>query len=240
MSDHSSPSSEASDNSETFDVCDLRLDNMHLEETSLGTEVSDVERQQIESFLSGLGTEIYVSSSMANLYQAAGVKSKKDWHLTYTGVPVLMYDKGSAKSRCAPRVTFVLAERGTCFALWKDTIDNLSSYKVSGKAFHTMCLSTDHSRVIGFSFDSNEAAMEFWENVERLTSNPENISLSAPGRKRKSMKNKRVKAKPLPPKSQISLPCQFAHVTNVTMGDAPRYHSLRLFVNSGRIVEEEI
>lgn len=238
---------------------------------------------------------------MANLYQAAGVKSKKDWHLTYTGVPVLMYDKGSAKSRCAPRVTFVLAERGTCFALWKDTIDNLSSYKVSGKAFHTMCLSTgeswsllfpvvfiftaaqnsssgskkrncfsqhsenflcekfphnsqfshtvifqlylippDHSRVIGFSFDSNEAAMEFWENVERLTSNPENISLSAPGRKRKSMKNKRVKAKPLPPKSQISLPCQFAHVTNVTMGDAPRYHSLRLFVNSSRIVEEEI
>lgn len=58
MSDHSSPSSEASDNSETFDVCDLRLDNMNLEETSLGTEVSDVERQQIESFLSGLGTEV--------------------------------------------------------------------------------------------------------------------------------------------------------------------------------------
>lgn len=97
---------------------------------------------------------------------------------------------------------------------------------------------TDHSRVIGFSFDSNEAAMEFWQNVERLISNPENISLSAPGRKRKSMKNKRVKAKPLPPKSQISLPCQFAHVTNVTIDDAPRYHSLRLFVNS--VVEEEI
>lgn len=30
---------------------------------------------------------------------------------------------------------------GTCFALWKDTIDNLSNYKVSGPAFHTMCLS---------------------------------------------------------------------------------------------------
>lgn len=57
MSDHSSPSSEASDNFETFDVCDLRLDNMNLE-TSLGTEVSEVERQQIESFLSGLGTEV--------------------------------------------------------------------------------------------------------------------------------------------------------------------------------------
>lgn len=62
--------------------------------------------------------------------------------MKYTGVPVLMYDKGSAKSRSSPRVTFVLAERGTCFALWKDTIDNLSNYKVSGPAFHTMCLST--------------------------------------------------------------------------------------------------
>lgn len=97
---------------------------------------------------------------------------------------------------------------------------------------------TDHSRVIGFSFDSNEAAMEFWENVERLIANPENISLSAPGRKRKSMKNKKVKPKPLPPKSQISHPCQFAHVTNVTIDDAPRYHSLQLFVKN--IVEEEI
>jgi hypothetical protein len=67
---------------------------------------------------------------------------KKDWRLVYTGIPVLLHDKGSARSRTSPRVTFVLAERGTCFALWKDTIDNLSNYKVSGPAFHTMCLST--------------------------------------------------------------------------------------------------
>lgn len=83
--------------------------------------------------------QIYISSSLANLYERV---KKTDWRLTYTGVPVLMYDKGSARSRSSPRVTFVLAERGTCFALWKDTIDNLSNYKVSGPAFHTMCLST--------------------------------------------------------------------------------------------------
>lgn len=163
-----------------------------------------------------------------------------------------MYDKGSAKSRSSPRVTFVLAERGTCFALWKDTIDNLSNYKVAGKSFHTMCLSVgelqhfkpsqncswhhpshslfaDHSKIIGFSFDSNDAAMEFWQNVERLLSNPENIGLSAPGRKRKT---KATKHKPLPPKSQISLPCQFSHVTNVTADDTPRYHSLQVFMKS--------
>lgn len=83
--------------------------------------------------------QVYVSSSLANLYE--GIR-KKDWRLVYTGVPVLLYDKGFARSRTQPRVTFVLAERGTCFALWKDTIDNLSNYKVAGPAFHTMCLSS--------------------------------------------------------------------------------------------------
>lgn len=192
--------------------------------------------------------QIYISASLANLYE--GVK-KKDWRLVFTGIPVLMYDKGSAKSRSSPRVTFVLAERGTCFALWKDTIDNLSTYKVSGKAFHTMCLSTgelkilktfeeftmtssfftDHSKIIGFSFDSNDAAMKFWQNVERLTSNPENIALSVPGRKRKT---KPTKIKPLPPKSQISLPCQFSHVTNVSAEDTARYHSLQVFMKNSQ------
>ena len=89
--------------------------------------------------------QVYVSSSLANLYE--GIR-KKDWRLVYTGVPVLLYDKGFARSRTQPRVTFVLAERGTCFALWKDTIDNLSNYKVAGPAFHTMCLSSGKLREI--------------------------------------------------------------------------------------------
>lgn len=57
MSDHSSPSSEASENSEAFDVSDLPHDNLTLE-TSLSSEITESERQQIESFFSGLGTEV--------------------------------------------------------------------------------------------------------------------------------------------------------------------------------------
>jgi hypothetical protein len=83
--------------------------------------------------------QVIVSASLANLYESIG---KDDWRLIYTGIPVLLHDKGSARSRGTPKVTFVLAERGTCFALWKDTIDNLSDYKVAGPAFHTMCLSS--------------------------------------------------------------------------------------------------
>uniref|UniRef100_A0A182JNC8 WH1 domain-containing protein n=1 Tax=Anopheles christyi TaxID=43041 RepID=A0A182JNC8_9DIPT len=189
--------------------------------------ITDYERAQVESFFSGLGTEVYVSSSLANLYERVG---KEDWRLVFTGIPVLLHDKGSTRSRCTPRVSFVLAERGTCFALWKDTIDNLSDYKVAAAAFHTMCLSADHRKVIGFSFDSNQAAREMWVRVEELTSNPENIALSAPGRKRKTQK--RAKPIVLPPKSQISQPCQFNHVTSVTTGDTQRYFSLQAFVSA--------
>uniref|UniRef100_A0A1L8DCY1 Putative misexpression suppressor of ras 3 n=1 Tax=Nyssomyia neivai TaxID=330878 RepID=A0A1L8DCY1_9DIPT len=196
---------------------------------SIGSDNSgilgDSEKAQVESFFSGLGTEIFVSSSLANLYENVG---KDEWRLIYTGVPVLLHDKGSAKSRNTPRVTFTLTERGSCFALWSDRIDNLSSYKVAGPAFHTMCLSTDHRKIIGFSFDSSQAARELWLCIEKLISDPENIALSTPGRKRKPPK--KVKPMQLPPKSQISNPCQFHHITSVTAEDAPRYFSLQAFV----------
>lgn len=78
---------------------------------------------------------------MANLYEGVG-NGNNDWRLIFTGIPVLLHDKGSARSRTMPRVTFILAERGSCFALWKDTIDNLSDYKIGGPSFHTMCLSS--------------------------------------------------------------------------------------------------
>lgn len=87
----------------------------------------------------------------------------------------------------------------------------------------------DHRRIIGFSFDSKQAAAELWSHLQRLISNPENIALSAPGRKRKSPKKQKII---LPPKSQISLPCQFNHITNVTRDDRQRYFSLQAFLPS--------
>lgn len=86
----------------------------------------------------------------------------------------------------------------------------------------------DHTKVVGFSYDSSEAAHDIWTGIERLISDPENISLSVPGRKRKQQK----RPKPLPPvqKAQISQPCQFSHVTSVTANDTHRYFSLQTFV----------
>lgn len=83
--------------------------------------------------------QVYVSSSLANLYEE--IPKKKNWRLVYTGIPLLVYDRGLTRNRTQPRLTLILAERGTCFALWKDKIDILSNYKVAGTAFHT-CLSS--------------------------------------------------------------------------------------------------
>ena len=93
-----------------------------------------------------------------------------------------------------------------------------------------MIIFSDHRRVIGFSFDSTDAAKEVWLRIKKLISNPENIALSAPGRKKKPQK--KVKPIVLPPKSQISTPCQFNHVTSVTKQDSNRYFSLQAFMTT--------
>ena len=204
---------------------DIDADTISVDTTS-NTNLSDYERGQVESFFGALGTDIYVSSSLANLYEGAGKEG--DWRLVFTGIPVILHDRGSARSRALPKVTLVLAERGSCFALWSDRIDNLSNYRISGPSFHTMCLSSNHQQSIGFSFDSTESARELMSRMERLLADPENIALSAPGRK-KQKKQKRVKPAPLPPKSQISHPCQFHHVTSVTKEDSDRYYSTQAF-----------
>lgn len=172
--------------------------------------------------------QVFVSSSLANLYTKA--ITDVDWQLKFTGIPVVILDVGEARSRDKRRLQIVLAERGTCFMLWHDVIDNLTSYKVAGKAFHTMFHSTDHTVQIGFSFDTQAAAQEMWTHVERLVACPENIQLSVPGKKKKRKEKKPPKPAPLPPKSHISQPCCFQHITSVEQDDRSRFYSLQEFV----------
>lgn len=122
---------------------------------------------------------MFVCSTLANLYVKTATDT--DWQLKYTGIPVVILDVGETRARNKRRIQITLAERGTCFTLWHDTIDNLSAYQVAGKAFHTMHLSSDHTVQIGLSFDTCQAAFDMWTHIERLVACPENISLSIPG-----------------------------------------------------------
>ncbi|XP_066599646.1 uncharacterized protein MESR3 isoform X2 [Prorops nasuta] len=189
--------------------------------------ISQLERDQLESSLRGLKSQVFVCESLANLYLGSALQPER-WELQFTGIPVVILDLGETRSRTKRRIQILLAERGTGFTLWQETIDNLSSYKVSGPAFHTMCLSSDHTRLAGLSFDNLNAANDLWQHVERLVSCPENISLSVPGKKKK--KKQAQKKIVLPPKSNISQPCQFQHITSVDIADRTRYFSLQTLV----------
>ncbi|XP_073990330.1 misexpression suppressor of ras 3 isoform X2 [Rhodnius prolixus] len=194
-------------------------------------ELTYLERNQIESCFRALNTQVFVCGSLVNLYTSRG--GERRWTLQYTGVPVVLLDTGEARSRTSRGIRIVLAERGSSFSLWADKIDNLSSYRQSSASFHTMCLSTDHSTFVGLSFDCESAAREMWQHIERLTSCPENISLSVPG-SRKTKRTPPPRA-PLPAKSHISQPCCFQHITSVGTTDKHRLVSLQTLLPPSKV-----
>lgn len=162
------------------------------------------------------------------------------------------------------------AERGSGFQLFSDVIDNLSDYKKMHDSFHTFYLSIDHRKMAGLrfvvflkiklnkvisfklvfnnyflslsSFDCPASADEFLKQIELITSNPKNISLTGPksfyskkslmnsknqlNKCKKSIKNKIKKYK----KSDISMPCLFNHVTSLDMNDFENFYSLSTLV----------
>lgn len=212
-------------------------------------ELSEQDLLQVETFFRSHKTMVYVCPTITNLYVSAieintlspnaktgSPRSQSQWQLTHTGIPVLLLDSGETRSRTKRRIQIVLAEKGTGFLLWKDTIDNLTNYKAVDNHFHTMFLSVDHRKMIGLSFNNASAAREFYERIEVLTSDPANISLSGPNskaaKKAASKKKKKVEKIKLPKKTDISQPCCFQHVTKVDLGDKEQFVTLATLTGS--------
>ncbi|XP_068202579.1 uncharacterized protein MESR3 [Palaemon carinicauda] len=191
--------------------------------------VTDDDVARIETSFRGHKTQLWVCRTLANLYSEGGAGvSHGTWELKYTGVPLLLLDQGDTKSRDKRLMQIILAEKGTGFALWRDVVDNLTSYRAQEPQFHTLYLSSDHRRRMGLSFNDGRAACEFYSHIERLTADPANISLSGPGKKKNKSKEKSVKYK-APKKTDISSPCNFQHVTTVDACDKQRFFSLQAF-----------
>lgn len=209
-------------------------------------KITNAEKGKIEHALKGRKTTVFVADSLANLYimkkpalgsRLLGNGNSDDWVLKYTGVPVLLLDSGETRSRDKRRIQIVLAELGSGLALWKDVIDNLTSYKVmeGSNTFHSFHYSQDHSKIIGLSFDDEESAINFSERVAKLTSDFGNINLSGAKTKGKGRKDsKAAKVKPVkyvkPKKSEISQPCAFVHISSLSSSDKGRLSSLQNFI----------
>ena len=226
---------------------------LNSEVSKLPTGILDEqELLQIELNFKAHKTFVYVCRCLANLYftktdliNGGRVSSPRsnEWELNRTGVPVLVFDAGETRSRPRRLVQLVLAERGSGFPLWKDIIDNLTDYKSIASTFHTLYISSDHRKMAGLSFDSNEAAADFLQQIELITSDPINIALTGPkGRKGRLSKSQERERKMLIKqanqrnlinsgkkkviKSEISAPCLFQHVTSVDLSDFDKLFSV--------------
>jgi hypothetical protein len=142
------------------------------------------------------------------------------------------------------QIQLLLVEKGTCFTLWQDVVDNLTRYSSTNDGlFHTLHLSTDHSVRVGLSFDSQSAAHDFHNKVLQLTNDPANVALKGPRRNlgptkshyyldnlpNKNEKDQK-KSNKIPNKMDISQPCGFQHVVSVSQSDFKKYFSLQTFV----------
>lgn len=177
--------------------------------------VTEQDLLQVETFYRSHKTEVSVSGCLANIYFGSNKTSfaNDQWTFTCTGIPALVLDSGEhLRER---KLHIVIAEKGTGFTLWKDVIDNLTGYKAPNSNFHTLHLSTDHTKLAGISFDDAGCASEFFSHILRLTSDPTDELLRiGKQKKKKSIKEKKRKVK-LPKKTEISQPCCFVHVTKL-------------------------
>ncbi|XP_071941811.1 uncharacterized protein [Antedon mediterranea] len=181
---------------------------------TMAKSISDEEVRQIEAFFLSLNCQVYVCPGLANLYFTTleGIANLSGWELVQKGIPAVVYNRGNPGSRRDKQLQIYLAERGTGFVLWNDSLNQQSNYKSPSKNFHTMALSTEPGKIAGLSFDSERAGNELLRTVNTWISDQKDVNLGTIKDKRKDTKKKN-KSKVL--KTEISLPCCFEHITNV-------------------------
>ncbi|KAK2175580.1 hypothetical protein NP493_725g01016 [Ridgeia piscesae] len=203
---------------------------------------SEQEIHQVEMFYRSHKTDVFVCQCLVHMYVGTvradqsgspGVSEVDNWRYTQTGLPLLLFDTG--ESRRQRRLHLVLAEKGTGFVLWRDSVDHLTNYRAPRASFHTMHLSNDHACIVGFNFDDSVAAAGFLHRIKTFTADPDGDVLQLSGAAAKKMMKKRMKeAKKLakeqakrdksakrkrPTKADISSPCCFIHLTKLDPGD---------------------
>ena len=191
---------------------------------------------QVEMFYRSHKTDVYVCPTLVNLY-FGNLETKatevQEWKIARTGIPVLLLNTGESHRK--RRLQIVLAEKGTGFVLWKDHINHLTAFKCPHPNFHTLHLSTDHTKMAGFSYDDISAAQDFQRKFELLTSDPDDeiLHLSSSGKKKKNKKKEPKMPKPTKPKkykapvkAEISQPCGFTHISRVDRSEGEHIKNL--------------
>ena len=174
---------------------------------------------KVKLSLSCLSNRVTVCPVRAKLYLLNG----EAWKHHKTGVAAVILNTGECGDRNPKGVKLCLVELESGFASWNEDLSDSSQYKAQDdNKFHTLVLQNNNgANMAGLQFDDEGAASlflkEIVDSIEELKSSnnaTEMSKLELSSRKEKAKKFRKLK------KSEISTPCLFTHVTNISSTQA--------------------
>ena len=189
---------------------------------------------KVESSYRSMGTQVFACRCLCDLYITTTDRLAKleDWTLFQHGLPVWLLNSGANPKRQA-RLSLILAEFGSGFPIWQDTISGHSDVK-QARAQHITFRLSDQVTLAVLRFHDQSASKEFF-SYYRLIRNDQRyqhlFSLNPSHSYNRSsscgsiLRQRRKTHKNIN-KSSISNPCQFQHITCLQVKDRVRLISL--------------
>lgn len=182
------------------------------------TRLTSQELFKVKLSLSCLSNRVTVCPVQAKLYLLKG----DSWKLHKTGVAAVILNTGECGDRNPKGVKLSLVELESGFPSWNEDLSDSSQYKAQDTKFHTLVLNNNNGAgMAGLQFEEEGAASlflkEIIDSIDELKSSnnvTELSKLEISSRKEKVKKFKKLK------KSEISTPCLFTHVTNISSTQA--------------------
>lgn len=189
---------------------------------------------KVESSYRSIGTQVFACRCLCELYITTAERLAKleDWMLFQHGLPVWLLNSGNNTKRPS-RLSLIVAEHGSGFPIWQDTIDGQSDVK-QARAQHITFRLSDRNTLAVLRFHDLAASREFFSYYHTIrndhrfqhlfssnSSRAHNRSLSCGSK----LRNRRKHPKNIN-KSSISNPCQFQHITSLQAKDRTRLISL--------------
>ena len=189
---------------------------------------------KVESSYRSIGTQVFACRSLCELYITTAERLAKleDWMLFHQGLPVWLLNSGINAKRPS-RLSLILAEHGSGFPIWQDTIDGQSDVK-QARAQHITFRLSDRNTLAVLRFHDLAASKEFFSYYHTIRNDHRYQHLfsssSSRGHSRSlscgsKLRNRRKHPKNIS-KSSISNPCQFQHITSLQVKDRTRLISL--------------
>lgn len=202
-----------------------------------GKMLSEQAVAQVELFYRSRKSDVHVCPCHVHLYQAhdmslaypslslannnnnksLSVSFPRDWNYVRTGVAVLLLedvkDDGGGGGGC--RMSVILAELGTGFLLWQETVDQYSDYHAIQVNFHALRLHHHPTSFAGFAFDDPQSAAHFLQRMREFATRAAHLHTNNNCNNNNNSNNKGGGRRKKTKKSDISSPCCFSHLTSL-------------------------